>query len=207
MSSDIVIYGECLSILASHMWQMAADGKLGDGTLLSIGTAVDYHPAQDDALDTLIRWLYARLKALSEQAHASVNIALLHGSHPVLGVEAVSVDAVKGQGAFVQRRGQEAKQLHCAEVDLSQSGLVVVASASHLTPETQEFVAQLQAPTFHPCVPTPAAAHAIVEDLGGCVLQAGLFDSKGKLLEDWKAKNILMQYNKENMLNPHFVVY
>ncbi|KAI3432327.1 hypothetical protein D9Q98_003886 [Chlorella vulgaris] len=31
-------YGECLSFLASRMWQMATDGMLSNGTLLSIGT-------------------------------------------------------------------------------------------------------------------------------------------------------------------------
>lgn len=34
-----------------------------------------------------------------------------------------------------------------------------------------------------------AAAHAIVEEAGGVVLQAGLCDSKGKLLEDWKVRS------------------
>jgi len=48
----------------------------------------------------------------------------------------------------VQRAGQEAQQLQCAAVDLAQPGLVVVGSASHLTAETQDFVAQLQEPTF-----------------------------------------------------------
>jgi hypothetical protein len=33
-----------------------------------------------------------------------------------------------------------------------------------------------------------AAAHAIVEEAGGVVLQAGLCDSKGQLLEDWKVR-------------------
>ncbi|KAL4856640.1 hypothetical protein ACK3TF_003065 [Chlorella vulgaris] len=178
MSSDIVIYGECLSILASHMWQMAADGKLGDGTLLSIGTAVDYHPAQDDALDTLIRWLYARLKALSEQAHASAKgpggktIALCRGG---------PVTVWAGGGGL------------CQPPDTRDTRVCGSAAGAHIS-----VIGKLA---------EAAQAHAIVEDLGGCVLQAGLFDSKGKLLEDWKAKNILMQYNKENMLNPHFVVY
>ncbi|KAI3432334.1 hypothetical protein D9Q98_003892 [Chlorella vulgaris] len=176
---------------------------------------------------------------LKRNGQFTVNIALLHGSHPVLGVVAVPVDgtvywAVKGKGAFVQRRGQEAQRLQCAEVDMSRSGLVVVASASHLTPETQEFVAQLQAPTFQQmgsslkllmvaegvahvyprlaptCEWDTAAAHAVVEEAGGCVLQAGSCDSKGKLLEDWKAalaKQISVQYNKESALNPYFVVY
>jgi 3'-phosphoadenosine 5'-phosphosulfate (PAPS) 3'-phosphatase len=33
-------------------------------------------------------------------------------------------------------------------VDLTQPGLVVVGSSSHLSPETQDFVSQLQQPTF-----------------------------------------------------------
>ena len=57
--------------------------------------------------------------------------------------------AAKGQGAFVHREGQTMPQrLQCAEADLARPGLVVVASASHLTPETQQFVAELQEPTF-----------------------------------------------------------
>lgn len=169
----------------------------------------------------------------------TVNIALLEGGHPVLGVVAVPVDgtvywAAKGQGAFVQRAGHEAQQLQCAEVDLTQPGLVVVASASHLTPETQEFVAQLREPSFkqlgsslkllmvaegiahvYPrlaptCEWDTAAAHAIVEEAGGVVLQAGLCDSTGQLLEDWKValtRREPVQYNKESPLNPFFVVY
>lgn len=45
--------------------------------------------------------------------------------------------AAKGQGAYVQRVGQEAQRLQAAEVDMSAPGLVVVGSASHLTAETQ----------------------------------------------------------------------
>ena len=33
-----------------------------------------------------------------------------------------------------------------------------------------------------------AATHIIVEEAGGEVLQAGVCDSKGKLLEDWKVR-------------------
>lgn len=181
--------------------------------------------------------------------------------------------AAQGQGAYVQRGGQDAQRMQCAQVDLGQPGLVVVGSASHLTDETREFVAQLKEPAFkqlgsslkllmvgagrgrpgpgwrrqhmycegdHPrclaehwharvsacahdtcgpltgrrptlcsaaartcpqvaegvahiyprlaptCEWDTAAAHIIVEEAGGSVLQAGLCDSKGKLLEDWK---------------------
>lgn len=169
----------------------------------------------------------------------TVNIALLKGSRPVLGVVAVHVDgtiywAAKGQGAYVQRMGQEAQRMMCSVCDLSQPGLVVVGSASHLTQETQDFVSQLKEPTFkqlgsslkllmvaegvahvYPrlaptCEWDTAASHIIVEEAGGTVIQAGVCDSKGKLLEDWQAalaKQVPVQYNKMNPLNPFFVVY
>ncbi len=57
-----------------------------------------------------------------------------------------------------------------------------------------------------------AAAHAIVTEAGGCVLQAGACDSKGKLLPgvSWRdalAERKPVAYNKEHPLNPFFVVY
>ena len=55
-----------------------------------------------------------------------------------------------------------------------------------------------------------AAAHAIVEEAGGEVLQAGRCDDSGALLEDWRAalaRREPVRYNKEAPLNPFFVVY
>lgn len=73
-----------------------------------------------------------------------------------------------------------------------------------------------------------AAAHAIVMEAGGRVLQAGRCDNKGQALEDWEVRactglvvdrqwSILqwqaayekreeVVYNKEHLLNPFFVV-
>ena len=57
-----------------------------------------------------------------------------------------------------------------------------------------------------------AAAHAIVTEAGGVVLQAGACDGKGKLLPGVSWRDALaaaapVQYNKEAPLNPFFVVY
>jgi 3'(2'), 5'-bisphosphate nucleotidase len=55
-----------------------------------------------------------------------------------------------------------------------------------------------------------AAAHVIVEEAGGSIVQAGLCDNKGNALEDWKTivpQNKPILYNKEDVLNPYFVVY
>eukprot|EP00882_Tetradesmus_deserticola_P031354 GHRQ01035453.1.p1 GENE.GHRQ01035453.1~~GHRQ01035453.1.p1 ORF type:complete len:249 (+),score=124.84 GHRQ01035453.1:145-891(+) len=55
-----------------------------------------------------------------------------------------------------------------------------------------------------------AAADIIVKEAGGVVLQAGRITGKGELLEDWKdvlMKELPMEYNKEDLLNPCFVVF
>ncbi len=52
--------------------------------------------------------------------------------------------------------------------------------------QVAEGVAHVYPRLARTCEWDTAAAHAIVEEAGGCVLQAGSCDSKGKLLEDWK---------------------
>jgi 3'(2'), 5'-bisphosphate nucleotidase len=168
----------------------------------------------------------------------TVNIALLEGSRPVMGVVQVPVSgkvywAVKGKGAHVREGGVD-RQICCAEFDPSDVGLTLVASASHLTKETEDFVAEYTDPKFkqlgsslklllvaegeahvYPrlaptCEWDTAASQAVVEEAGGVVLQAGSCDTKGKALEDWRAalaKGKPVEYNKQAPLNPFFVVY
>jgi 3'(2'), 5'-bisphosphate nucleotidase len=55
-----------------------------------------------------------------------------------------------------------------------------------------------------------AAADIIVREAGGVVLQAGKVTGKGELLEDWQevlVKELPVEYNKEDLLNPCFVVF
>lgn len=55
-----------------------------------------------------------------------------------------------------------------------------------------------------------AAAHIIVEEAGGSVMQAGRCDNKGQALEAWQdvlPQEKVVEYNKEDVLNPFFVVY
>ena len=127
-------------------------------------------------------------------------------------------------------------RLACAPFRDSDAGLVLVGSASHNTPDTQAFVADYASPQFtqlgsslklllvaegaahvYPrlaptCEWDTAAAHAVVVEAGGAVLAAGECDAKGKLLPGvtWRealAKQLPVVYNKQNPLNPFFVVY
>jgi 3'(2'), 5'-bisphosphate nucleotidase len=146
----------------------------------------------------------------------TVNIALIHHHQPIIGVVQTPVtddlySAIKASGA--QKNGQ---MIQSASFDLNQSGLKVVASRSHLNPETQVFldtlikpkilskgsslkllmVAEGAAHLYPRFAPTmewdTAAAQIIVEEAGGKVVIQN--------------SRIPVNYNKENLLNPYFLV-
>ena len=151
----------------------------------------------------------------------TVNIALIHQGTPVLGVVAVPVSheiyyATQGYGAYVRKGGVDHKLEKRARVDLQRDGLRVVASRSHMNDETRDFINALrnpqlvsagsslkfmllasgQADVYPRYAPTmewdTAAAHAVVKEAGFEVTQYG-------------TDNPLV-YNKENLLNPYFLV-
>ena len=148
----------------------------------------------------------------------TVNIALIEDSIPVLGVVYAPVldemyMAKRGFGAF-----KNGEKLPLVQNEFPKELLNVVASKSHLSKETQAFIDNLEtkkveqiskgsslklcmvaegiADIYPRLAPTmewdTAAAHAIVLEAGKEVIQ---FESKKALV-----------YNKENLLNPWFVV-
>lgn len=147
----------------------------------------------------------------------TVNIALVRGGVPVLGVVhapaiQVTYSAARGEGAFKKEKGTETR-LHVS--DYHRDGVVVIASRSHAgdkikallerIPEARLtsigsalklcFVAEGRANFYPRLSPTmewdTAAAHCVVEEAGGhlCTL-----DGKALL------------YNREDLKNPNFVV-
>lgn len=152
----------------------------------------------------------------------TVNIALLHGNRSVMGVVYAPVPdemywAVKGEGAFLQKGAGEVEKLEPKPFKLSDKGLNLVCSRSHLNEGTQKFVNDFEAPNLvskgsslkflilakgeahvYPRIaPTmewdTGAAQIVLEEAGGKVLK---FESEDPL-----------DYNKENLLNPFFVAY
>jgi len=148
----------------------------------------------------------------------TVNIALIYKTTPVLGiVYAPAIDAMysakKDEGAFLN-----GEKLPLKINNEKEKKLFVVASKSHLSQETQEFIDKLDtqeieqvskgsslklcmiadgtADIYPRLAPTmewdTAAADAVVREAGKMTYQ---FDS-----------NKPMVYNKENLLNPWFVV-
>lgn len=150
----------------------------------------------------------------------TVNIGLIHQCQPILGVVAVPVTGVvyygaSGHGAFLKKAGGITRLTKNGKVDLSQEGLRVVASRSHLNKETQDFIFTLKKPElisrgsslkfmllaegkadvyprFGPTMEwDTAAAHGVVRELGIRLLQLNTSQE--------------LEYNKEDLHNPHFL--
>ncbi len=157
----------------------------------------------------------------------TVNIALIHDGVPVAGVvyqptEQKMYSAVKGRGAFVQNGEDEARPLTGGGSyrDSAVNPVKVVASRSHLSEAVTDFVKKLEeqgrkveflsagsslklcmvaeglAHVYPRLAPTmewdTAAAHAVVAEAGKKVLGFETGES--------------LRYNKEDLLNPWFVV-
>lgn len=157
---------------------------------------------------------------LKRNGEFTVNIALIEAQQPVWGVIYVPVQDIlywggPGLGAFRQQGRATPSLLQTRPRSLDAVGLRVVASRSHLSPETEAFVqglrepqrvsmgsslkfmllAEGQAEVYPRFAPTmewdTAAAHAILRAAGGQVIQA---DCQEPLV-----------YNKENLVNPWFL--
>jgi len=150
----------------------------------------------------------------------TVNIALIHKGKPILGVIYVPVLeklywGIENEGAYLKVENETSK-LKSNKITLQDEGLKVVASRSHLNMKTEEFlhslitpeivsmgsslkfmvIAEGKADVYPRFAPTmewdTAAAQIIVIESGADVLE--------------KNKDSSLVYNKENLLNAHFLV-
>ncbi len=150
----------------------------------------------------------------------TVNIALIENGQPILGVVHPPVlkqmyTGIADQGASMEHPDGTVERLIVNGKSIADEGLKVVASRSHLSPETEEFmrtlrhpqivskgsslkllmVARGEADLYPRYAPTmewdTAAAHLIVNEAGGHVWQA--------------TTNTPLNYNKSDLLNPFFL--
>jgi 3'(2'), 5'-bisphosphate nucleotidase len=185
------------------------------------GKHMPYETRKDWDAFWLVDPLDGTKEFIKRNGEFTVNIALISAGRPILGVVYVPVtgllyEGLEGEGAFLTAGG-ERKPIRCAEFSHTDEGLVMVGSRSHMNPETEAFVARYKNPqmtsmgsslklmlvaegkahVYPRIAPTmewdTAAAQAVVEQAGGKVLQ---FETGEPVV-----------YNKENLLNPHFVVY
>lgn len=199
------------------------------------GKLMDYIERKDWQDLWIVDPLDGTKEFIKRNGEFTVNIAFVHNGIPVQGVIYLPVKkelyfADEFLGAYkltditTLNDFESLDQLIAAAVRLpqvaSKAGFVVVASRSHLTPETEAYiddmkhqhkdvelissgssikiclVAEGKADVYPRFAPTmewdTAAGHAIARAAGMDIYQAG--------------KDIPLQYNKENLLNPWFIV-
>lgn len=186
--------------------------------------ATPYEERKDWERFWLIDPLDGTKEFVKRNGEFTVNIALVQGSRPVAGVvyqpvSGVVYHAVEGAGSF-RREGSGDRRLEGQPHYSELSQVTVVASRSHLTKEVEAFVEELRAegreveflssgsslklclvaegaasvyPRFGPTMEwDTGAAHAVAAEAGKRVLN----HETGEPLV----------YNKENLLNPWFIV-
>ncbi|SDL60781.1 3'(2'), 5'-bisphosphate nucleotidase [Catalinimonas alkaloidigena] len=185
------------------------------------GKAIPYEERKQWTQFWLVDPLDGTKEFIKRNGEFTVNIALIEHGKPVLGVVYTPVLGnlywgIVGEGAFMADRKGNTKPLTCPSTDLTQTGIRVVASRSHLNDETQAFIDGLKEPqlvsmgsslkflmlaegkadVYPRFAPTmewdTGAAQAVVEAAGGEVLR--------------HPENTPLEYNKENLLNPYFWV-
>lgn len=159
---------------------------------------------------------------INRNGEFTINIALIENQAPVLGVVAVPVTgdvyyAYRGGGACHRQVDFESPLHKRPQANLSEKGLRIVASRSHMNEETENFIQKLDSPQLRSAgsslkfmllasgaadvyprfAPTmewdTAAPHAILNEIG---LKVYLHYHEQEL-----------QYNKPDLLNPHFICY
>jgi 3'(2'), 5'-bisphosphate nucleotidase len=152
----------------------------------------------------------------------TVNIALIRKGQIVFGVVYIPVTdeifwALKEHGAYYSKNGQDSQSLQAPSFDISDEGLNVVCSRSHLNDDTADFIAKLNKPNkvskgsslkflilaqggahvYPRLAPTmewdTGAAQIILEESGGKVINVETDEP--------------LDYNKESLRNPFFIAY
>ncbi|MBL7835039.1 MAG: 3'(2'),5'-bisphosphate nucleotidase CysQ [Cyclobacteriaceae bacterium] len=184
------------------------------------GKSIPYDMRKEWKYFWLIDPLDGTKEFIKRNGEFTVNIALIEGQTPILGVVAVPVTgdvyySSRGAGAFLKRPDFISPISKRTPADLSRKGLRIVASRSHMNEETEAFIQKLDSPelisagsslkfmllvtgnadVYPRFAPTmewdTAAAHAVVQEAGLTVVET--------------TTQAPLVYNKENLLNPYFM--
>lgn len=206
---------------AAHRIIVSYLEKSGLPILSEEGANIDYEVRKNWDRFWLVDPLDGTKEFIKKNGEFTVNIALIEKDKPIAGAVYAPVldwlywSTLEG-GAFKQENVQKIEKIVVNSFSLKDTNLTVVASRSHLNDDTQAYINNLNTPSltsmgsslklllvaegkadlYPRFAPTmewdTAAADAIVRAAGGKVLQKG--------------KEAMLEYNKKDLLNPHFLV-
>ncbi len=182
---------------------------------------IPYEERRDYTYCWMVDPLDGTKEFLKRNGEFTVNIALIHQNEPILGVVFVpALDemylAVKGEGAFLESKGERIK-LEAASFSMSDPNLNVVCSRSHLSDATQAFIDQLNEPNLVSkgsalkfLIVAKGEAHVYprlgtTSEWDTCPAQLVLEEAGGTVIDQETGER--MRYNKESLLNQHFIAY
>lgn len=183
--------------------------------------AIPYDERKDFEYYWLVDPLDGTKEFIKRNGEFTVNIALVQNQQPVFGVVYAPVLeemywAIKGEGAWM-KKGDQVQKLAANTFTMSDVGLKVVCSRSHLNEGTQAFIDALDQPekvsqgsSLKFLLMAKGAAHVYPRlgptmewDTGAA--QIVLEEAGGKVIDEETKKPL--RYNKENLLNPYFIAY
>ena len=187
--------------------------------------ATDYAERKDWEWFWLVDPLDGTKEFIKRNGEFTTNIALVRNASPVAGFVFQPAAnryyfGVEGKGAFLSVDGGNAEAIHGGPHYEEADTVVVVASRSHLTEAVQDFVADLEGrgktvefrssgSSLKLCLVAEGAAH-VYPRLGPTMewdtaAAHAVANAAGKQVLDWETREPLL-YNKENLLNPFFIV-
>lgn len=185
---------------------------------------LDYNERKDWKQVWLVDPIDGTKEFIKKNGEFTVNIALVENSRVVVGVVHVPAQnktyyASKGKGAYLIDQGAAPQRIHIRP--LAEDGVLkVVGSRSHKSKEVDDYVQSLE--SKYPKIEFVAAGSS----LKFCLVAEGLADVYPRLAPtmEWDTcagqivaleagaevlnfeTNNELEYNKENLLNPHFIV-
>ncbi|MCL4141135.1 UNVERIFIED_CONTAM: hypothetical protein GTU68_040892 [Idotea baltica] len=186
------------------------------------GKKIAYEERSEWAQFWMVDPLDGTKEFIKRNGEFTVNIALVENGAVIMGCVHVPVQnttyyASKGEGSFIVRGDDAAEKISASTFKMDDKGLRIVCSRSHMSPEVEAYIGQFDAPEavsmgsslklvmiaegkadiYPRLAPTmewdTAAAQIIVEEAGGTVINHETGNP--------------VNYNKENLLNPHFIVF
>lgn len=205
---------------ASHLSIVAELEKTNLPILSEEGRDIPYEERKVWDYFWMIDPLDGTKEFIKRNGEFTVNIALIHKGEPILGVVQVPVQnklyyASLNQGAYLEEAGNSQK-LKTNSQQPTAKGLKVVASRSHLNDETRTYMDTLNQPeivSMGSSLKLIAVAEGTADlyprfaptmEWDTAAAQAIVTEAEGHVLV--KNSESAVQYNKHDLLNPHFLV-